>query len=259
MAKSKKLNLGSTSDFKDSKVSVLLFGESGAGKTTWASTWPNPVFLVPTIAETEMVALAHMDLPMILFDSLNEMTSQVKLLGEAIQRGELVCDTLVIDNLTAIQLMLQQDLKKSSGKTKLEFDEWNIYTATFQSLLTELHKLPPHVIWIAHSEVTQINDKAYGDIFMSGKAVKKIFKAFPSMILEAVVKDMKAAGKKYMIQLKSHDIWTCKIRGPGDVVASFPPQIEADYNNLAELMHWPTREEVEEPEEAKGAAKKKKK
>ena len=247
----KTLNLKSTQDFSGEKVSVLLYGEPGAGKTTWASTWPNPVFLVPTIAETEMVALAHMDLPVIMFDTIEELEEQMGLLGKAIDSGDLVCDTLVIDNLTAIQLMIQQDLGISADidiekKDAYKFKRWSVYTSIFQRMLTGLHKLSPHIIWIAHSEITVVGDEVYGDIFMSGKAVKKMFKAFPTMMLEAVCKDMKAAGKQYTVRLKSQGIWTCKIKGDGEIVAKFPNQIPADYNELASLMGWRSREEVEE-------------
>lgn len=255
----KKLNLRSTKDFADSKVSLLLYGAPGAGKTTFAASWPNPVFFVPQSAETEMHALTHMDLPVVGFDSLEGMSDQVKALGKAIEAGDILCDTLVIDNLTAIQLMLQQDLKNTSGKVKLEFDEWSIYTDAFQKLLLEMHKLPPHIIWIAHSEITFVEDKAYGDIFMSGKAVKKLFKAFPSMMLEAVCLDLKAAGRRYSVCLKSHGIWECKIRGDGEKIAKFPDKIDSDYNELAALMGWASREDIEGYEEGGEAKKAKKK
>ena len=141
-----KLKLGSTAKTSQTKSTVLLYGESGSGKTTWASTWTNPVFVVPTIGLGELRSLSDQDFPVISFDSFKEMQEQLHLLGKTVLRGDLICDTLIIDNLTTIQFMLQNDLKETSGKQKLEWEEWGKYTNILNDMLYTMHKARPNII-----------------------------------------------------------------------------------------------------------------
>ena len=243
-----KLKLGSTSKSGHTKSTVLLYGESGSGKTTWASTWPNPVFVVPTIGLGELQSLSDQDFPVITFESFKEMQEQLNLLGKAVLKDDLLCDTLVIDNLTTIQFMLQSDLKETSGKQKLEWDEWGKYTNILNEMLYTMHKAPPNIIWIAQSDVERISeDQALGDIFMSGKSAKKLYKNLPSLLLQATVVDKKKAGCDFYINLKSHSIWPCKVRVPKDKSKALPSRIGPDptYDDLANLLDWPACAEIE--------------
>ena len=71
------------------------------------------------------------------------------------------------------------------------------------------------------------------------------------MILHSTVTDLKAAGLKFRIHLKSHDIWKCRIRGDKNAVSAFPPFIEDPcYDQLAALMQWPSCAEIEGVSEA---------
>lgn len=247
MAKSKasKLNLTSTSDCKSEYSTILLYGDNGSGKTTFAGTWPNPVFLVPGLALNEMRTLEDYDLPVVTFDTIPELRTQIGAITKAILRNELICDTLVVDNLTAMQLLVEEQLKSDANKTKLEWEEWGQFSSLFSLLMKELHSLPCHVIWITHEVVKMIDNKAVGELTLTGKS-KNFIPGFADMILRMEVVDLKKAGLKYKLHLKGHNIWNVRLRGDRDKIASLPPElIDPCYDDLAGLLDWPLRAELE--------------
>lgn len=243
------LQLNSTNEAKSSKATVLLYGDNGSGKTAFASTWPDPVFLVPYVARNEMKTLAKHNFPVVYFDDLKELKAQVNLLGKEILSGKLRCGTIVVDNLTAIQMALEEELKTSSGKDKLEWSEWGKFTSVFAGLLSSLHKLPPHIIWVTHSRVIKEGEDKYrGGFTLTGKS-RELIPGFADMILYTEVVDMKKAGLVYRLHLKSYDIWASRIRGDRDEVVTFPAYIDdPSYDKLAELLKWPTCAEAEAAE-----------
>jgi|GEM_PF-4183191 len=240
------LQLSSTNESASQKTTVLLYGDNGSGKTEFASTWPNPVFLVPTISQNEMKTLSKHDFKVALFKDLKELHQQVNDLGKAILKGELRCNTIVVDNLTAMQTALEEELKTSSGKGKLEWEEWGKFASVFTKLLDALHKLPPHIIWITHQKIVRIDDdKSAGDFTLTGKS-KELIPGFADMILHTTVTDLKAAGLKYRLFLKGHDIWKGRIRGDRTLVEALPPYIEdPSYDKLAALLGWKSCVEIE--------------
>lgn len=243
------LNLSVTSEAKSNKATVLLYGDNGSGKTTFAATWPDPVFLVPWLARNEMKTLVKHDFPVAYFEDLREMKAQVNALGKDILSGAIRCNTIVVDNLTAIQMALEEELKAASGKDKLEWAEWGKFASVFATMLKSLHSLPPHIIWVTHSRVIkESEDKSRGGFTLTGKS-KELIPGFADMILYTEVLDLKAAGLKYKLYLKGHDIWPSRIRGDRDKIVSFPQFIEdPTYDKLAALMKWPTCAEVEDAE-----------
>lgn len=247
------LKLTSTLKVQQEKATILLYGDNGSGKTTFAATWPNPVFLVPGLALNEMRSLDGEDIPVVVFDSMSDLDGQVNALGKDILAGKVICNTLVVDNLTAFQLMVEEELKTSTNKDKLEFNEWGIFTTLFQRLMKALHKLPCHVLWIAHQTVRTVDDRRVGELVLTGKS-KTFIPSFADMILQMEVVDLKAAGRKYRLRLCSHDIWSnIRVRTGIDRAAKFPQYLEDPYyDDLAALLGWASRETIEA---RKGGAK----
>ena len=254
MAKSK-LNLTTTTACKSEYSTVLLYGDNGSGKTTFAGTWPNPVFLVPGLALNEMRTLEDYNLPVVTFDTIAELRTQITAITKAIHREELICDTLVVDNLTAMQLLVEEQLKADANKVKLEWEEWGQFSSLFSLLMKELHSLPCNVIWITHETVKTIGDKLVGELTLTGKS-KNFIPGFADMILRMEVVDLKKAGLKYKLHLKGHNIWNARLRGDRDKIAALPAEIvDPCYDDLAELLDWPLREVLEGTEEGEETAK----
>jgi hypothetical protein len=59
-----------------------------------------------------MKSLSGSDMAVIYFENRKHLKAQVEELGQEVKAGNLRCDTLVVDNLTALQLVVQEELKK---------------------------------------------------------------------------------------------------------------------------------------------------
>jgi len=240
------LKMMSTMDVPAERATILLYGDNGSGKTTFAATWPNPVFLVPAIAVNELRALKDFDLPVIPFAGTKDLEEQVTALGKEILGGRLRCSTLVVDNLTAFQLMVEEELKVTANKDKLDFSEWGVFTTLFKRLMTQLRLLPCHVLWITHQTVRVNDDRRVGELTLMGKS-KTFIPNYADMIMQMECVDLRAAGTKYRLRIKPHDIWTnIRIRTDRATSEAFPPYIEnPSYDDLAALLGWASCEAIE--------------
>ena len=231
----------------------LLYGPNGGGKTRFASTFPNPYFLVTELSANEMKTLADEDIPIITFSNITGMAKQVEEFAALVQRGDLPdCNTLVIDNLTSIQLLVEQELKEAGKRTKLEWDDWGKFTSLFTKMMSELNGLPIHVIWITHSkEITvtpaAVGQKPYqlGGFTLTGQS-KNIFPNYSDFILYCDSVDKGNYGTEFRVHLKAENIWGSRVRGPKEIVEKLPRHIDNHYDELALLMGWPSQEEVED-------------
>jgi hypothetical protein len=238
----------STTDLSiNEKTTVLLYGGNGTGKTTFAATWPNPVFLVPWIARNEMKSLAKSKILVAYFKNLRELQEQILEIGKDVESGALRCDTLVVDNLTAMQVMLKDEMLAKSGKGKFDWDDWDKFANITTSMMNAFHKLPPHVIWVTHEKVIKEDEETNKGGYTLQGSTRDIIPGFADMILHATATDLKAAGLKYKLYLKGHDIWTCRMRTDRGTAATLPQFIEdPSYDKLAALMSWKSCAEIEE-------------
>jgi hypothetical protein len=237
----------STTDLSvNEKTTALIYGGNGTGKTTFAASWPNPVFLVPWIARNEMKSLAGSKLLVAYFRNLRELQEQVQGIGKAVEEKALCCDTLVVDNLTAMQVMLKDEMLGKSGKAKFDWDDWDKFANITTSMMNAFHKLPPHVLWITHEKIIKEDEETNKGSYTLQGSTRDIIPGFADMILHATVTDLKAAGLKYKLYLKGHDIWTCRMRAERKMAESLPQFIEdPSYDKLAALLGWKSCAEIE--------------
>lgn len=90
---------------------VIVYGQAGVGKSTFASQWPDPLF-IDAERRTE-----HLDVSRIEVDSWGEVTG---IMGELIKAKEKPAKTIVFDTLDHIELMIHDHLCSLSGVTSIE-------------------------------------------------------------------------------------------------------------------------------------------
>jgi len=251
-----KLKLKSTMDIaEDNNYTVLLYGEAGSGKTTFAHTWPAPVFLVPEMAENEMKSICDQDLPVVVFADMDDFYEQVKSLKKAIHKGQLLCRTLVVDNLTTIQQQFEDEIKQARGLDKLDWEEWGKFTSYFMKIKNELHKWPCHKIWITHTD----EDRTFS---LKGDS-RKFFPNACDLLLYCEVVDTGkpgAAGIEYRVHGRRKAQWPARIRIPEaherlKKFRTLGPNPSPHYDLLAPYLGLPLQKEAEEQFEAEYAAK----
>lgn len=235
------LRLGKTSDLsQDATYNVLLYGENGAGKTHFAGTWPHPVFLVPEMARGEMRTLAEFDFPVVFFRTMNDLKGQLDQLGKAIEKKQVECKTIVLDNLTTTQLLFEDEIKKEFDLDKMTFEHWGIFTSFFVRLLTTIKKWPVHSVWICHSDM----EKTFT---LKGDS-KNFFPSNADLLLYCDVKDLGSKGLQWYVHGRKFGRWPARMRlsrahENNESFARCGPY--PHYDDFAEILGLQTCSEVE--------------
>jgi hypothetical protein len=199
------LRLSSTKDLaQDATYNVLLYGENGSGKTHFAGTWPNPVFLVPTIARGEMRTWSLNDIPVVFFNSMDDLKDQLEALGKAIEQKKVVCKTIVLDNLTTTQMLFEDEIKKAFGVDKLEWEHWGRFTSFFVRLMTTIKKWPVHSLWICHSD----KDRTFT---LKGDS-RNFFPGNADLLLYCESKDLRNKGLQWFVHGRKFGTWPARMR-----------------------------------------------
>ena len=96
-----------TSKAEASHIRVLVFGRSGAGKTTMIKTAPKPVILT---SEKKLFALKDVEIPTMIIESVEDMEEAVDFLATSKKARKF--ETVCIDSLSDIAETQLADLKK---------------------------------------------------------------------------------------------------------------------------------------------------
>jgi len=250
------------------KSTTLLYGAAGSGKSTFASTFPGPYYLVPKISANEMRTLQGLgfDANVVLLENHSEIYATSIELAQMVKAGKVPdCRTIVFDNLTSAQLMVEQELLERSGKKKLEWDDWNEFTRLWKDVLIALHNVPVNVVWITHSEIKEVKPKG-GDYkpydegmpTLVGKS-RRLFPSHADLILFCECIDRgPGTDREYFVRLKQTGVYSARIRGNIERSKKMPSCIggmnkdgkivDPTYDLLAKAMGWPSKEEVENTE-----------
>lgn len=235
------LRLSKTSELlSDVHYNVLLYGDNGAGKTSFSGTWPHPVFVVPSIARGEMRTLAGWDCPVVYFDSMADLTQQLEALGTALTKKQFPCKTLVFDNLTTTQLLFEDEIKKQFNLDKLEWEHWGRFTSYFVRLMTTIKKWSVHSLWICHSDKERT-------FTLKGDS-RNFFPGNADLLLYCEVKDLGARGLEWWVHGRKFGQWPARMRlsSAHENTAAFG-RIGPDpcYTDLATILGLPPRDVVE--------------
>lgn len=139
----------------------ILYGRSGAGKTTAAATAPPPILILD--CDQGLLALRGIPEEMAqkiglcpaetYFEPIRGMADMLEQI-QRVAKENAACpgwwNTIVVDNLTELQRVLMTDLLASSERTIPTFQDWGVILLRMQKLVRLVRNLPCHSIFIAH-------------------------------------------------------------------------------------------------------------
>ncbi len=140
------------------RLSLLIYGKPGVGKTVLAATAEDDPRSAPVLfcdVEGGTLSISHRGRALRVFpikDFRSDMNTLVEYFhGPNGIRGDIPYKTLVIDSLTdlanrAMDSVLATPNNKRSTPGVPEFTDWNVFTNRMKSLLTFLNDLPLNVI-----------------------------------------------------------------------------------------------------------------
>ena len=157
-------------DDKDIKLKLLLYGDSGTGKTWTASTAPNPVFLLTEPNGLPTIRVSSPDAVVIQADEGHGGMDTVRSFLRAAKDGTLQSETggqtVVLDSLNELQRMLRDEIMASKvattkGEVKFTLKDWGTLTDRMRGLVRAFRDLPMHIVAITHAD-SQV-DEASGE------------------------------------------------------------------------------------------------
>lgn len=202
---------------------VLLYGRSGTGKTTIASTFPTPMLLID-IREDGVDSVKGTP-------GVNVLEARnwddVELAYWMLQSDPGEYETVVIDSISMAQTMLVEQVLEETGKDAMTRQLWGEVSGRLQSLIMGLRDLPMNVVFIAHDRARTSNEEEDGDQLDPevGPAlipsVAKILNGAVKVIGNTyIAEEVQQQGARittkveYRMRLGPHPIYITKVRSP---------------------------------------------
>lgn len=134
-------------DLESLKLKVLVYGKSGTGKTTFASSFPKPYFFD---CDNGMLSQRGKDVE---YDVYSEYPVFVKKLNE-LEKSD-TYETLVVDSVTNLEKMVITDLLRLNNRTEMTLHEWGLLIRVLSDLFNRMTKMNKHIVITAHEHMLQ--------------------------------------------------------------------------------------------------------
>lgn len=234
-----------TAGIQTSPVKTVLYGPEGIGKSTFASHFPDPVF-IDTEGGTKRLNVARLPQP----------TSWAMLLDEVaeVRKGSVPCGTLVIDTADwAERLCIQAVCARAKVNGIEDFGYGKGYTYVkeeFSKLLDALEEVlnaGHNVVVLAHAAITKFEQPdAVGNYdrwgMKTSKQVAPLLREWCDMLLFANYKTVvekagsgpnaknKASGGRRVLYTTHHPCWDAKNR------FGLPEEVPFEYASIAHCL-----------------------
>jgi len=128
-------------------IRALIVGDTGSGKTSYATTFPNPTFIT---TGKNLTTLARNESSYIQIANENDLFN-VKV---ALDKGEFTTDTLVIDMVEDLQdiLFKQRFAAEKRDPWNVKNEDWNWLGAKMNGIFESLSELPVHILYLSRTK-----------------------------------------------------------------------------------------------------------
>ena len=122
------------------KLKVLVSGDPGSGKTSFAASFPNPFFIMCNGGEATLSKFPAT--PFMEVDNENELFSITKVITEL----ESPVETIVIDSIDDFQRRLMLDRLKNENRKETKIEDWGWLATRINAIVGHLSALPFHFV-----------------------------------------------------------------------------------------------------------------
>jgi len=122
---------------------MIVYGDSGVGKTTFAAGFPKPLLICP---EKGLLSVAGQDLPYIEIEKWDEIEEVYLYLLKAESRKQY--DTIVVDSLTDLQQRALSFILDANGREFPEQRDWGQLLEVMRRFLRQMGDLPYNLVFV---------------------------------------------------------------------------------------------------------------
>ena len=180
-------NIKSTAEAHMDGVKVLIYGNSGVGKTTQLGTLEGKTLILS--AESGLLVLKDKDMDVLDISSIDELAEAYV----ALKEGELKYDNVALDSLSEIGDILIQELEQDDyyGDPSNTFPKWGEYTKRMLKMVKMFRDLKGiNVIFLALAEPVEANGSIkYYPMIPAKKAQSKLVSLFDEVYYYNIDKD----------------------------------------------------------------------
>ena len=147
MGKGIVMEIKSTKDIKASKINALIFGESGVGKTTLASTLEQSTVIVS--AESGLLSLKGFEIDYIEVKTLEELKESL----DSVSKSKY--ENIFIDSLTEISQLFLENARKKYPEDRQTMKMYGHVLDTMTSFIKYCRDMEKNIFFTALDKVTQ--------------------------------------------------------------------------------------------------------
>lgn len=219
---------------KDQKWKILLYGQSGSGKTYMAGTFPDPIFLD---LEDGMLSVGSLKkkiyrYPADVNEQISDFAAVKKFYNQIVKMNpsEVPFKTIVVDSLNELQVLVMKQILGTISADRIYVDQptygdYGKLARDIQTIVRQFFQLPYHVIFTCAA-----NDKEYAaekslPLLMgkkSGPDIRRIIK----QIGFCYTKQDKDQPSQHMVCFEDSPLYLAKDR-TGKLVRPLPNTYEA--------------------------------
>lgn len=233
------------------KLKLLIYGQSGAGKTVFSAGAPKPLVLdfdgKVSSAASYFAHNAPERLKEISFENLTDTPGQdrpfrrfskiLRDLQAQAAGGKFPYETVILDSLTLFLDAFMADIMAENPGVKRPnnvpaLQDYQILNLQFKDVMSRLLSLPCHVIVVGHitSETNQETGRIFWKPLVPGKLADRLPQIFSEVYRAYVIS--KDNQPQFVLQTSSDGEYICRTQIPG-----IPTHIPSDFNRLVSFMN----------------------
>lgn len=220
------INLKSTSDAHVNGVKTLVYGQSGAGKTTLIGTMPSPIILS---AEGGLLALSDMTLPYIEISSIDELKEAYSWLTDSVEAKEF--QSVALDSISEIAEVVLNTERKKTKDPRQAYGELQVATT---EIIRAFRDLPgKNVLFTAKLEKSQdeMGRMLYGPSMPGTKLSQQLPFFFDEVLALRIERDAEGVMQRALMT-EGDATWIAKDRS-GKLLPWEEPNLQSIINKIS--------------------------